>query len=338
MADVGRRLRALEPELTEALARVTGRGRVLLGPELAAFEGEFAAFTGHRLVAGVASGTDALRLALTALGIGRGDEVIVPALTAVPTVAAVWLTGATPVPVDVDRETATLDPAAARAAVTAATRAVVVVHLYGRPALIPELGIPVVEDAAHAHGAVDPSGGGSAVAYSFYPTKNLGGIGDGGAVATDDPALDERVRLLRTHGAGEGDAHHLIAGNSRMSELEAAALRIALRRLPAWNRRRGDIAREYRRAAPGLRWPTDHERHVYHLCVARPPDRDAFRARVPFETAIHYPLAITQQPAYRHLARQPCPNAERWAAESVSLPCFPELTDDELGAVCRTLS
>lgn len=338
VADVGRRLRSMEPELSEVLERVVRSGRVLLGAELEAFEAEFAAFCGRRHAAGVASGTDAIRLTLTALGVGPGDEVIVPAFTAVPTIAAVCLTGATAVPVDVDPDTAAIDPVAAHDAVTPRTRAVVVVHLYGRPAPLPDLGVPIVEDAAHAHGALDGQGGGVAAAYSFYPTKNLGGIGDGGAVVTDDPSLDARIRLLRRHGAGDGYVHSLVAGNSRMSELEAGVLRIGLRRLPAWNRRRREIADAFRTAAPTMRWHADHSRHVNHLCVARVPDREAFRARVPFQTAVHYPLALTQQPAYAHLRRAACPNAERWAAECVTLPCFPELTEREVETVCRTLA
>ena len=174
-------------------------------------------------------------------------------------------------------------------------------------------------------------------AYSFYPTKNLGGIGDGGAVVTDDPELAERARLLRRHGAEEGYVHRVVAGNSRMSELEAAALRIGLRSLQAGNRRRGEIAAAYRQAAPGLRWQAGHERHAYHLCVARTAEREQFRRRMPFETAVHYPLAITQQPAYLGFARHACPQAERWAAECVTLPCFPELTDQEVESVAEAL-
>ena len=338
VVDVARRLRAIETDLAAASSRVVAGGRLLLGEETAAFEAEFAAFAGRRFAAAVASGTEALRLTLTALGVGPGDEVIVPALTAVPTVAAVCAAGAVPVPVDVDPETAAIDPAAAEAALTPATRAVIVVHLYGRPAPLPDLGVPVIEDAAHAHGALDGQPAGAAAAYSFYPTKNLGGIGDGGAVVTDDPVLDERVRLLRTHGARPGYVHVEIAGNSRMSEIEAAALRIGLRDLRERNVRRREIASAYRRAAPDLGWQADHEGHVFHLCVARPGDRDRWRAEAPFETALHYPLAITQQPAYRPFVRHPCPRAERWAAECVTLPCFPELTDDEVRGVCQALA
>jgi dTDP-3-amino-3,4,6-trideoxy-alpha-D-glucose transaminase len=278
-----------------------------------------------------------LRLALRAIGIGAGDEVVVPAMTAVPTAAAVCATGATPVFVDVERDTAMLDPGLAATAVTERTRAVIPVHLYGRPAEVPDVGVGVLEDAAQAHGALDPGAPSAAAAYSFYPTKNLGGIGDGGAVVTDDADLAEQIRLLRAHGLTSGYEHTAVSGNSRLSEIEAAVLRIELRRLPEWNARRQAIARAYRDAAPAMRWQAPHDRHVYHLCVARVDDRDEFRARMPFGTAVHYPRALTQQPAYRQFVQEPCPEAESWAAECISLPCFPEMTDDEIEVVCRAL-
>ena len=337
VVDLARRAASLEPELSEAVARVARSGTYLFGPELDAFEAEFAEFTGRRYAVGVASGTDALRLSLLALGVGPGDEVIVPAFTAVPTAAAVCATGATPVFVDVDPDTAAIDHAAAADAVSDRTRAVIPVHLYGRPTSLPALGVPVVEDAAQAHGALDPQSGSASAAYSFYPTKNLGGVSDGGAVVTDDAELAATVRLLRAHGVTEGYVHTRIATNARLSDIAAAALRVGLRRLEAGNRRRREIASCYRAAAPHLRWQAAHERHVYHLCVARVADRETFRNRVPFGTGVHYPLALTQQPAYQHFVRAACPVAESWAAECVSFPCFPELTDDEIEAVCRAI-
>jgi dTDP-4-amino-4,6-dideoxygalactose transaminase len=337
VVDLRRRAQSLEPELSDAVARVVRSGSYLFGPELDAFETEFAAFTGRRHAVGVASGTDALRLSFIALGIGRGDEVLVPAFTAVPTAAAVCAAGATPVFVDVDPDTATLDLGKAQAAVTERTRAIVPVHLYGRPAAIPDLGLPVVEDGAQAHGALDPCAGSAAAAYSFYPTKNLGGITDGGAVVTDDDDVAATVRLLRAHGVTRDYVHTRVSTNARLSDVAAAALRVGLRRLAADNRRRREIAARYRAAAPELRWQADHERHVFHLCVARVPDRSAFRSRVSFDTGVHYPLALTQQPAYREFVREACPEAEAWAAECVSFPCFPEMTDDEIEAVCRAI-
>jgi dTDP-4-amino-4,6-dideoxygalactose transaminase len=337
VVDLARRTASLQPELGAAVERVLRSGWFLLGPETEAFEAEFAAFCGRRHAVAVASGTEALRLALRALGVGIGDEVVVPAFTAVPTAAAVCATGAVPVFADVERDTAMLDLQQATAAATERTRAVIPVHLYGRPAVAPDLGAPVLEDAAQAHGALDPQTASAAAAYSFYPTKNLGGIGDGGAVVTDDADLAAQVRLLRAHGRTGDYEHSEVTGNSRLSEIEAAALRLELRRLPEWNARRQLIARSYREAAPEMRWQSPQERHVYHLCVARIDDRDAFRAQIPFGSAVHYPRALTQQPAYRQFVRDPCPEAESWAAECVSLPCFPEMTDDEIKIVCRAL-
>jgi dTDP-3-amino-3,4,6-trideoxy-alpha-D-glucose transaminase len=326
----------MAPELREALDRVTGAGVVLWGPEIDAFEREWAIYTGRHDAIAVASGTEALRLSLVALGVGTGDEVLMPAFTAIPTAAAICAAGATPVPVDVEADTATMDPAAAREAQTERTKAAVVVHLYGRPATIPDLDVPVVEDAAHAHGGLDGEGG-VAAAYSFYPTKNLGGIGDGGAVVTDDEELAERVRLLRAHGQNDEGDFEEIATNSRLSELEAAALRIGLRGLDAGNARRAAIAAAYREAAPDLGWQPDHPLHTYHLCVARPADRDEFRAAMPFDTGVHYPRIVTGQPAYERFRRGDTPAASEWAARCVSLPCYPEMTDEEVERVCAGL-
>jgi dTDP-4-amino-4,6-dideoxygalactose transaminase len=212
---------------------------------------------------------------------------------------------------------------------------------------VPDIGVPVVDDAAQAHGALGPGGDAgtgavtAATIYSFYPTKNLGGVGDGGSVVTDDDELAARVRQLRVHGMTEQYVHTEISQNFRMSELEAAWLRLALPDLAAGNARRRAIAARYAQAAPLLRWHPDHPRHVRHLCVVRVRDRERFRTelgRAGIGTAVHYPLALTQQPAYRRFTRHPCPNAEAWAAECVSLPCFPELTDDEVDAVCKVLA
>lgn len=335
--DLARRAEVLEPELTAAVDRVVRSGAYLFGPELDAFERELAGFTGRRHAVGVSSGTDALRLALVALGIGPGDEVIVPALTAVPTAAAVCATGAVPVFSDVGPDTATLDESSARSACTELTRAVIPVHLYGRPAVIPELGVAVVEDAAQAFGALDPESDSAATACSFYPTKNLGGITDGGAVLTDDEDMAATLRLLRVHGHAGDYVHTVVSTNARLSDVAAAALRVGLPRVDADNSRRREIATRYRAAAPHLAWQEPHPRHAYHLCVARVPDRETFRRGLPFDTGVHYPRALTQQPAYQQFVRSACPQAERWAAECVSFPCFPEMTDDEIEAVCRAI-
>ena len=340
IVDLARRHAAHAAEFDAAIARALRSGRWLLGPELEALEAELADWSGYAHAVGVGSGTDALVLALRAADIGPGDEVLVPAFTAVPTVAAVCTAGATPVPVDVDAATAAIDPEAARAACTPRTRAVIPVHLYGRPcdvAPLRALGLVVIEDAAQAHGALE-HGASRAVATSFYPTKNLGGIGDGGAVLTDDAELAAEIRLLRHHGMRELYVHERVATNSRMSEVEAAVLRVGLAHLPAWNARRRDVARRYREAAPHLAWHADHPRHVHHLCVLRTGDRAALARSLPAATAVHYPLAVTQQPAYRHFTRTACPRAEAWAAECLTLPCFPELRDDEIDRVCEALA
>lgn len=337
--DLGRRVQRFRPQINEAIARVLDRGVYLLGPEVAAFEEEFAAFTGYRYCVGVASGTEALRLGLTASGVGPGDEVIIPAFTAVPTAAAVCAAGATPVFVDVERGTATIDVAAAARAVTTATKVVMPVHLYGRPSLIPNLdGVRVLEDGAQAHGAPHHNRAAIGVAYSFYPTKNLGGVGDGGGIVTDDLALAEEIRHRRVHGMRDGYVHEEISTNSRTSELEAATLRVFLPSLSADNARRRDIVARYRAAAPSLDWPADHPAHAYHLCVVRVDDREQFRAEMPFQTAIHYQRALTEQPAYAAYVRDACPEAEAWAATTVSLPCFAEMTDGEVDFVAEALA
>jgi dTDP-4-amino-4,6-dideoxygalactose transaminase len=288
----------------------------------------------------VSSGAAALQLSLAALDIGPGDEVLVPAHTAVPTAAAVCAVGAVPVLVDVERSTGTLDVEAAAAAITDRTRAVIPVDLYGRPSAWPDLGLAVVEDAAQAHGAIRGCRG-ATVAYSFYPTKNLGGIGDGGAIVSDDVDLVARLRRLRVHGMTALYVHTEISQNFRMSEIEAAWLSMTLPDLAAGNARRRAIAAHYRQAAPQLWWPEDHPSHAMHLCVLRVPDRDDFRnrlARAGVATGVHYPLAITEQIAYRHFTRAHCPEAEAWAAECVSLPCFPEMTDAEVDLVATALA
>ena len=342
LVDLTRRLQRFEPDYVEAVRRVLRSGTVLLGDEVAHLEAELAPVFGARGAVCVSSGASALQLALDAVGVGPGDEVLVPAFTAVPTASAVCALGAVPVPVDVDDRTAAMDPAAARAAVTARTRAIVPVHLYGRPAPLDELlalGVPVVEDAAQAHGAVHEVRG-VATATSFYPTKNVGGVGDGGAVLSDDADLLAAVRRRRVHGMTQQYVHVEISQNHRMSELEAAWLRLQVPHLGADTRRRRTIAARYREAAPGLRWHADSADHVHHLCVVRLDDRDAERARLASSgigTGVHYPLALTQQPAYTQFVRDACPVAESWAATCTSLPCFPELTDDEVALVAGAL-
>jgi dTDP-4-amino-4,6-dideoxygalactose transaminase len=339
--DLSRRTRRFAEGYGPVVARVVNDGPVLLGPELAALESELATWSAHRHVVGVSSGATALELTLRAMGIGAGDEVLVPAFTAVPTASAVWSTGATPVFVDVDPGTAAVPADAWERARTPRTQAVIVVHLYGRPADNPATDLPVIEDAAQAHGALDPAERHSiATAYSFYPTKNLGGIGDGGAIATDDDELAASLRRRRVHGMTEMYVHTERAQNHRMSELEAGWLRLGLRELAADTARRREVVARYRQAAPELCWQADHSRHVHHLAVFRSGERDAVRARLAeagVATAIHYPLALTQQPAWAEFTTAACPNAEAWAASCITVPCFAEITDIEVEHVCAAL-
>jgi dTDP-4-amino-4,6-dideoxygalactose transaminase len=329
-------------QFADAARRVSCSGVVLLGPETQSFEGEFSAWTGGLHTVAVSSGASALQLALAGLGVVPGDEVIVPAFTAVPTAAAVCALGATPVFVDVEANTANLDPKLVAAARTPRTRAVIVVHLYGRPANLPDTDLPIVEDAAQAHGAVSHNGRSAAVAYSFYPTKNLGGIGDGGAVVTDDEALADQVRTRRAHGMRSLYVHETVSQNFRMSELEAAWLRLCLPRLTEDNQRRRDIAARYRAVAPQLAWQAAHPRHVYHLCVFRSAQRDSVRSQLEglgVATSVQYPLSLDAQPAYAHFAGQRTfPHANQWAQQCISVPCVPELTDEEVEHVANALT
>ncbi len=244
VVDLSRHAPELVAEYVSRVGQVLASGTVLLGPETDAFERELATWAGATGAVTVSSGAGALQLTLAALGVGPGDEVIVPAFTAVPTASAVCALGATPVFADVDPTTAALDETAMVAARTPRTKAVVVVHLYGRPAPLPDTDLPVVEDAAQAMGALDRHDASAAVVYSFYPTKNLGGIGDGGAIVSADEALLDRVRRLRVHGMTEQYVHEWVSQNFRMSEVEAAWLRLGLPLLDGWNEaRRGIVAR-----------------------------------------------------------------------------------------------
>jgi len=341
VVDLSRRGQRFATEFARTAERIAAGGSFLLGAELSAFEAEFSTWVGAQHCVAVSSGASALQLALTACGIGTGDEVLVPAFTAVPTASAVVAVGALPRAIDVDSGTACITTESVERGRTAQTKAVVVVHLYGYPAEIPDTELLVIEDAAQAHGALCDPGRSAATAYSFYPTKNLGGIGDGGAIVTERVELDQRLRLLRSHGMTSQYVHELVSQNFRMSELEAAWLRLALTELSDDVERRRRIVKAYRNAAPHLRWQSGHARHAYHLAVFRSLNRDDARAQLDSSgvaTAVHYPLAITQQPAYRAHAHGPCPQAERWAAECISVPCFPEMTAAEVEHVCAALA
>ena len=349
----------LQEELEEAVLAVLRSGWYVLGEQVEAFEEEVAAWLGlpaGRAV-GVGSGTAALHLALLACQIGPGDEVVVPSHTAVATVAAVTLAGARPVFADVRPDTFTLDPEAVAAALTARTRAIVPVHLYGQAAdmdailnLAHRHGLRIVEDCAQAHGARTlgrPVGTlGDLGCFSFYPTKNLGAAGDGGLVLSRDPELARRVRLLRQYGWRQRYISDVPGLNSRLDEVQAALLRVKLRHLEAGNRRRRQLAQHYDKllAGSGVQVPavTAGNEHVYHLYVVRSRQRDRLQAHLAnhgIASAIHYPLPVHRQPAYRHLAppeeRLAC--TDQVAAEILSLPMYPQLALDDVARIAACI-
>lgn len=342
-----------------AMARVADSGWFVLGPEVTAFEQEFATATGAAHAAGVNTGTDALALALMGLGIGPGDEVITSPLSAAYTALAIDMAGARPVFADIDPERLTIDPAAAAAAVTAKTRAIIPVHLYGQPADMPAIhavaarhGLAVIEDACQAHlatcSAVPVGRGSAAAAYSFYPTKNLGALGDGGAVTTDDDALAARIRRLRNGGQSTRYHHDERGVNSRLDELQAAILRARLPRLAAHTATRRRLASAYRAGlgdAAAIHVPREFDAgHVYHLFPVLTPDRDRFMAHLRaagVETLIHYPVPIPRQPAAAAWSPAACPVTDRVTSTVVSLPLYPSLSaaaQADVIAAVRTFS
>ena len=353
--DLRRQHVELREELDAAVDSVLDDGRFVGGPGVEAFERAFAAFCGAEHAVGVASGADAIELALRASGVGPGDEVITAANTCVPTVAGIEAAGATPVLVDVDERSFTLDPAELDAATTARTKAIVPVHLYGRCADVATIadfaqqhGLTVVEDAAQAHGAAfhGRRAGtlGDVAAFSFYPTKNLGALGDGGAIVTDDAQVAAVARELRSFGERGGGGVVRRGSNSRLDALQAAVLGVKLARLDGWNERRRALASLYRTELAGLVDVPDDapgNGHVFHLFVVRSRRRDELADELRLrgvETLVHYPRAVHEHPAYRALDRPGrLARSERLAREVLSLPLYPELTDEEANAVVAAL-
>ena len=357
--DLPLQIRNLRPELDAAIDAVLQHGQFILGPEVGAFEQTWAKFCGTTHGIGVGSGTDALQLILRALGIGPGDEVITVANTFIATAEAISYTGAKPVLVDCDLENYLIDPAAVAAAITPRTRAIIPVHLYGQPANMDALaalarkhGLALIEDAAQAHGATlrdgRPCGAlAQASAFSFYPGKNLGAFGEGGAVNTNDDELARKLRLLRNWGSVVKYHHEVQGYNSRLDTLQAAILNVKLRHLAAWNERRGVVAAWYRELLGGIAelelpavapWTG---RHVYHLFVVRlrSRDRDAIVKALGergVQSVVHYPVPIHLQKAYAELGLRAgaFPQAEQAARSVLSLPMFPEMTR----AQCETVS
>jgi len=363
-ANPGAGYRALQAEIDAAVSRALSSGWYVLGNESRAFEAEFAAWLGARAVIGCGNGTDAIALALRGLGVGAGRTVVTVSHTAVATVAAIEMSGATPLLVDIDPVHYTLEPDALRRVLEEPppglppVGAVVAVHLYGQPADLDRIvplcrahGVALIEDCAQAHGArlhgrrVGTFG--DAATFSFYPTKNLGAFGDGGAVAVADPDLAERIAGLRQYGWHKHAISDEVGVNSRLDELQAAILRVKLAYLDSQNARRRAIAAEYTAAiaggplaAPRIR---DGVEPVFHLYVARTRQRDAVRARLRESgvgTGIHYPVPVHRQPAYLRraaLGSGGCPETEAASGEILSLPLYPELTDAEVAAVCAAL-
>ncbi len=341
-------------DVRAAIERVVARGWFVLGPELEAFEAEFAAACGASHAVGVGTGTDALALAMRACGIGPGDEVVTAPLSAAYSALAVMMTGARPVFADIDPSRLTLEPAATAAAITSKTRAIMPVHLYGQPADMPAIvaiadthNLIVIEDCCQAHGAT--CGGravgsfGTAAAYSFYPTKNLAALGDGGAITTNDAALAAKLKRLRNGGQTDRYHHVEFGLNSRLDEMQAAILRARLAWLPKWTAARRSLAAAYRTQLAGAPVTVPPERdpgHVYHLFPILSGGRDALQARLKtrgVETLIHYPVPIPRQPALARERPADCPVADRVCDQVLSLPLHPGLTPDAVAEVAAAL-
>jgi dTDP-4-amino-4,6-dideoxygalactose transaminase len=357
--DLRAQARELHDELHEVFESVTARAAYTMGPECVAFEAAFAEFCGTSFCAGVSSGTDAVRLALQAAGVGPGDEVVVPVNTFIATAEAVSHSGATPVFVDCLPDTANIDPGRIEAALTERTKAILPVHLYGQPAdmdpileLAARRGLAVVEDACQAHGALykgGPCGSlGVSAAFSFYPGKNLGALGDGGAVTTSSPEAFETVKLLRNHGEHPKSVHSAVGYCNRLHNLQAGFLATKLPHLPAWNEARRRAAARYDELFAGVPGVTliavrDDVLPVRHLYVVLVDDRDAVRERLgvaQVQSGIHYPTPLHLTPAYASLdyGKGDFPVAEAMAPRLLSLPLFPQISDEQIDYVVQQLA
>ncbi|MFO7573366.1 MAG: DegT/DnrJ/EryC1/StrS family aminotransferase [Gaiellaceae bacterium] len=332
LVDVRAQYAPLIPELQARFAAVLESGRFIFGPEVEGFEREAAEFLGVPHAIGVANGTDALVLSLEALGIGRGDEVICPAFTFYATAEAIARAGATPVFAEIDPETLNLDPEDVASRITPSTKAIMAVHLFGRPAPLAELaglGLPVIEDAAQAFGAAGVARTGVCSTFSFFPTKNLFALGDGGLVACLEDGVADRVRMLRFHGSRDKTTFELIGTNSRLDAIQAAALRVFLPHLPGWNEARRQAADRYRSLGLGelAELPPDDAGHVYHMYVVRSTRRAEIGAGLSvagIASAAYYTTPLHLQPALRYLGYEPgsLPETERAAAENLALPMW----------------
>ena len=356
MLDLKAEYALFEPELTQSLLGVLQSGQFILGPQAGALEREVAAYCGVEHAIAVANGTDAIHLALRALGIGAGDEVIAPAFTFIGTAEPISYTGATPVFVDVDPATFNIDPAGVEATITPRTRAVIAVHLFGQCADLERLqtvchrrGIALIEDCAQSIGA-DWEGRrcaswGAAGCFSFYPSKNLGAYGDAGMVVTADARLAEELRVLRNHGSRSRYHHHVIGYNCRLDDMQAAILRVKLKHLDRLNQLRREKAHDYSRRLAGSSLILPHEHgqgaHVYHQYTVRSARRDAVRAALDaasIASMIYYPIPLHRQEVYADAnSGVRLPHSEQLADEVLSLPMFPMLTQDQIARVSEVL-
>lgn len=358
LVDLKAQYRVIQQEIDAAIARVLDSTTFIGGDEVDAFNEEFGAYCGAAAV-GVASGTDALFLAARAVGLGPGDEVIVPAHTFIATAEAMTLTGARVVFADVDDQTYTLDPLDVEEKITPRTRALVAVHLYGQPAPMHQLrtlanrhGLSIIEDCAQAHGALYHGQRvgtlGDVAAFSFYPGKNLGAYGDAGAVVSANQSIVADAAQLANHGRTDKYLHHREGVNSRLDALQAAALRVKLRYLDEWNQQRQHAAELYTRLleqCPQISVPRSlpDRSHVFHLYVVQTENRDALRqhlAKEGISSGVHYPIPLHLQPAYAYLGTPPgsLPRTERLAHRIVSLPIFPELTADQVQHIASAVA
>jgi len=346
--DLSEAYRELQGEIEDVVLKSLRSGWYIGGNDVEKFEGEFAEYTGTKHCVSVANGLDAIHLALRAMNIGKGDEVIVPSNTFVATWLAVSQCGAIPVPVEPDERTYNIDPLKIESVITERTKAIIPVHLYGQPAdldlvlmIARKYGLLVLEDAAQAHGAKYKNtrigGHGDIVAWSFYPGKNLGALGDGGAITTNNSEFAERVRTLRNYGSKVKYVHEMKGYNSRLDPVQAAVLRVKLRHLEQWNMRRSAVAQVYNRELNDtllqLPWVSDFSEPVWHLYVVRHPNRDCFQERLGkagVNTLIHYPIPPHRQKAYADYNHKSLPVAEKLSDEIISLPIGPHLRVNDL--------
>ncbi|MEI7576159.1 MAG: DegT/DnrJ/EryC1/StrS family aminotransferase [Armatimonadota bacterium] len=352
--DLKQQYLGIREEILEAVTRTLDSGAFILGPEVAAFEEEFKAFTGTEHVVGTSSGTTALQLALLSMGIQPGDEVITVPHTFVATVAAILYVGAVPVLVDIDPETYTLDPATVRSAITPKTKCIMPVHLYGQVAemdpilaIAEEFGLVVLEDAAQAHAATykgrKAGSLGTSAGFSFYPGKNLGACGEGGAIATNDPEVARKARMLRDWGQEKKYHHEVVGFNARLEAVQAAVLRVKLGYLAGWTANRRAVAARYAAELTDLKHVVlpkvaehgEHSFHIYPVLVKDRPGFMSFLQEHGVGSGIHYPFAVHQLNGYKHLGYTDgdFPVSERVAAQCVSLPMFPEMTSEMIDKV-----